>query len=436
LSQNELLGSAGPCCRSNASETVALQSAGHNNGRLRRLEGVDYKQAAIDYVTKLDAERRHYLFTKPFYNLANRPPKHSGEGMDRETFRHFCDFANIAVALALPSGSRVLDVGCGSGWLSEYFARLGYVVKGIDISPELIQMSRDRIARVPYDVDHETVLRCAFEVHDIESGPLNEQFDGVVCYDSLHHFEDERAVIANLAAATRYGGSLFILEGDRPPAGSATEDELIDVMRRYGTLESPFSREYLHELLDKHGFAVVGDYVSVNGLFERDLLNGDRLRVQPPEVNYLLCKKVVTENGERAASIPDSREPGLLKARFEMLGPAPRAVAPAELISIPISIENCGDTLWLTSQVVAAGVVMPAVRIFDETGSLVTEFHGEPLLPHPIAPGETVRIRIEYKAPQRSGTYKLKIDLVDQQVCWFEQTGSEPLWVEFEVKDR
>src|SRR6185503_6725937 len=164
---------------------------GHKNERTRKLEGIDYKQAAIDYVSKLDPERRHHLFTKPFYNLAHKPAKYAGEGLDVEAFRHFCDFANIAVALALPPGSSILDVGCGSGWLSEYFARLGYVVKGIDISPELIQMSRDRIARVPYDVDHETTLRCEFEVHDIERAPLNEHFDAVVCYDSLHHFEDE-----------------------------------------------------------------------------------------------------------------------------------------------------------------------------------------------------------------------------------------------------
>lgn len=405
------------------------------NGRLRKLEGVDYKRAAIEYVSMLDAERRHYLFTKPFYNLANKPPKHAGEGMDAETFRHFCDFANIAVALALPAGSRILDVGCGSGWLSEYFARLGYIVKGIDISPELIQMSRERVARIGYDVDHEITLRCSFEVHDIEHVALEDQFDGVICYDSLHHFEDERAVIANLSALTAYGGSLFILEGDRPPAGSATEDELVEVMRRYGTLESPFSRDYLRALLDEHGFAVVGDYVSVNGLFERQSMEGDRLRVNPPEVNYLLCKKVVAEKGTRASSVPDSRHPGILRARIEALAAAPKQVAPGELLSIPVSIENCGDTLWLTGQSVRAGIVMPAVRVFDGAGSLVIEFHGEPLLPHPVAPGETVRIKIEYKAPQRSGSYRLKLDLVDQEVCWFEERGSEPLSIEFEVRE-
>jgi len=406
------------------------------NGRLRKLDGIDYKQAAIDYVSKLDAERRHYLFTKPFYNLSNKPPRHAGEGMDAETFRHFCDFANIAVALSLPAGSRILDVGCGSGWLSEYFARLGYVVKGIDISPELIQMSRDRIAHVPYDVDHQTTLRCEFAVHDIEHAPINEQFDSVICYDSLHHFEDERTVVAHLAAATRYGGSFFILEGDCPPQGSATEDALIDVMRQFGTLESPFSRDYLRTLLDEHGFAVVGDYVSVNGLFERESMADDRLRVHPPDVNYLLCKKVVREKGRRASTVPDSRRPGTLRARFELLTTPPNQVAPGDSLSIALSIENCGDTLWLTSATPRAGIVMPAVRVFDQAGLLVTEFHGEPLLPYAVAPGEKVPIKIEYQAPECAGRYRLKIDLVDQQVAWFEEKGSEPIIIEFEVSDK
>ena len=408
------------------------KSSTNGNGRLRKLEGVDYKRAAIEYVTKLDAERRHYLFTKPFYNLANKPPKHSGEGMDAETFRHFCDFANIAVALALPPGSRILDVGCGSGWLSEYFARLGYIVHGIDISTELIEMARDRVTRVGYAVDHETKLQCTFEVHDIESAPLDEQFDGVVCYDSLHHFENERAVIRHLAAVTRYAGSLFILEGDRPPEGSATEAELLEVMHRYETLESPFSREYLRSLLDENGFAVVGDYVSVNGLFPRALMEGDRVRVEPPEVNYLLCKKVSSEAGRAASTIPDSLRPGDLRVHFEILGPVPNNVGPGELLSFPVRIENTGDTLWL-SETVSAGIVMPAVRVFDHAGDLVTEFHGEPMLPHPIAPGESVKIKIEYRAPQRAGSYKLKLDLVDQQVCWFEERGSQPLVIDFAV---
>jgi 2-polyprenyl-3-methyl-5-hydroxy-6-metoxy-1,4-benzoquinol methylase/glycosyltransferase involved in cell wall biosynthesis len=417
--------------QASVTETQSLPSRA--SGRLPKIEGVDYKRAAIEYLDRLNKERHHHLRTKPFYNLANKPAKYKGEGMDEDMQRHFCDFANMAVTLALPPGSRVLDVGCGSGWLSEYFARLGYEVKGIDISPTLIEMSSERVVRVPYGVDHETPLRCTFAVHDIELKPLSERFAAIVCYDSLHHFEDERSVIRNLAAMLPIGGQLFVLEGKRPPSGSASEKELRDVMREFRTLESPFDDDYLRALLDESGFAVVGDYVSINGLFERELLEGDRLPIGPAsqDYHYLVCKKVC--EGARASTVPDSRRPNLLRADFHLRSPIQKAFVPGETFDIRLSITNTGDTLWLAGKSAKIGVVMPAVRVTDDTNTLVNEFHGDPPLPQAIAPGETINLTIEYTAPQRSGSYTLNVDLVDQHICWFEQRGSQPLSIEFEV---
>ncbi len=411
----------------------AGESSTQANGRLPKIENVDYKRAAVEYLSKLSPERSHHLRTKPFYNLANKPAKYKGEGMDQDMHRHFCDFANMAVKLALPPGSRVLDVGCGSGWLSEYFARLGYYVKGIDISPDLIEMSRERVARVPYGVDHVTQLVCVFEAHDIEASPLREKFDAILCYDSLHHFEDERAVMRHLAAMLPIGGQLFVLEGERPSLGSLSESELHAVMREFKTLESPFESEYLRRLLDEHGFAIVGDYVSVNGFFEREMLEYDRLPLnkQPTNHNYLVCKKVC--EGAAASTVPDSRRPSVLALQFSLPVPVPSRIAVGATLTVPLTIKNTGDTLWLTGQTVRGGIVMPAVRIFDDRGTLITEFHGEPMLPGAVAPGETVKIKIEYVAPHRPGVYTMKVDLVDQHVCWFEQQGSEPFVLSFEV---
>jgi len=405
-------------------ETVPRQST-EQEGRLPRLEGIDYKQAALEYPQRLDAGRRHYLLTKPFDNLARRPPKYLGDGIDAETYRHFCDFANLTRALSLPPGSRILDVGCGSGWLSEYLARLGYEVCGIEISPDLVSMARERLRRVPYPVDQETPLRYSFLVHDIESAPLPETFDAIICYDSLHHFQDERAVLRHMAMMLGYGGLLFILEGDRPQEGSEGERELLDTMREFGTLESPFSRPYLDSLLAENGFAVVADYVSVNGLFQRELIKDQKMTVSTPDVTYLLCKKVV-ERGP-AQHVPDSREAAGLRACLTLIEPWEQRAAPGASVKLTLTVENTGEALWLTGPAELEGSVMLAVKIMAGSGDVLFESHGAPPIGRALARGESVRLTLEIKAPLLRGQYTVKLDMVAQHVCWFEQCGSAPL---------
>lgn len=52
-------------------------------------------------------------------------------------------------------GKRLLDAGCGEGYLSRFYARKGARVTGIDISPKLVQTARelsDGISDVSYQV--------------------------------------------------------------------------------------------------------------------------------------------------------------------------------------------------------------------------------------------------------------------------------------------
>jgi len=394
-------------------------------GRSPKLAGIDYKKAAIDYPSKLTPERLHHLRTKPFYNLANKLPKFRGNGMDVETHRHFCDFANMAVALDLPAGARILDAACGSGWLSEYFARLGYDVTGIDISPDLIEISRGRIGALPPTIDHETPIRCRFLVHDIERGPLPEKFDAIVCYDAMHHLEDARSAIRHLAAMLPIGGVFFVLEGNRPVFGSTGEAELIEVMRNFGTLESPFDRDHLGELLNDAGLAIAGDYVSVNGLFDRESVEDQRLRIEIPSINYLLCKKVADD--APASSVPDSRAPGILRADLTLQSTWPAHFRPGEMFRAYLLVRNTGDTLWLGGKLLRHGAVTLGVKILDEAGAVRDEFHGEPALPRAVAPNESCAVTIERACPAAPGRYLLKIDLIDQHICWFEERGSRPL---------
>lgn len=395
--------------------------------RFKKIEGLDYKKGAKEYAEKLGPSDRHHLFTKPFYNLEHKVSRWSGDGLDEDTHRHFSDFANIAYSLALPHGASILDVGCGSGWLSEYFARLGYRMTGVDISAELIRVAEERVAKLPFGVDDRSRPRCEFLVHDIETSPLNQPFDAIICYDSLHHFEDENAVLRNLAAMVNDGGTLFVAEGEKPPAGSETETELREVMEKFETLEAPFSKEYLVALLKRHGFAIVGDYISVIGFIDRDNVEGNSVGfVERPAFNYLLCKKV-------GAVLPDSMNPSVLQSRFALVGDWPGSYSPAATIAAEVAITNAGDTLWLVSRAPLKGRVRLGVKVLNEKGETIREIHGQPRLQRALAPGETVVLNLTIHAPAEPGQYVLKLDLLDQDICWFEQHGSPPLLLPFTV---
>lgn len=50
-----------------------------------------------------------------------------------------------------------------------------------------------------------------------------------------------------------------------------------------------------------------------------------------------------------------------------------------------------------------------------------------------VAPNETIDLTLALPALQNPGTYRLQIDMVDEQHCYFHQAGSEPLEQELEV---
>jgi 2-polyprenyl-3-methyl-5-hydroxy-6-metoxy-1,4-benzoquinol methylase len=83
--------------------------------------------ARINDVPLADFEK--YLLNKPF--------------SDPRCHEYLMDAAQIMNFLP-PAPAKVLDVGVGSGWTSELFAKAGYEVTGIDISPDMIALAKRR----------------------------------------------------------------------------------------------------------------------------------------------------------------------------------------------------------------------------------------------------------------------------------------------------
>ena len=100
------------------------------------------------------------------------------------------------------AGRRVLDVGCGAGPLTAWMAERGAEVTGIDVSPAMLQLARDRVGD-----------RATFLVADV-SEPLtfagDATFDLVVASLVLHYLADWEAPLREFRRVLRPGGAVVL----------------------------------------------------------------------------------------------------------------------------------------------------------------------------------------------------------------------------------
>jgi hypothetical protein len=94
-----------------------------------------------------------------------------------------------------------------------------------------------------------------------------------------------------------------------------------------------------------------------------------------------------------------------------------------------VALRNAGDTTWLGGGTGTGHVLLGLQLLSAEKRMLDAEFHRVPLAGD-VAPGSTTAVSIEASLPDAGRAYVLKLDLVDEGVCWFEDAGSPPRYVD------
>jgi 2-polyprenyl-3-methyl-5-hydroxy-6-metoxy-1,4-benzoquinol methylase len=108
--------------------------------------------------------------------------------------------AAIIEAVVSRRGQKVLDLGCGEGWLSRELITQGMDVFGVDVVPELIDRARTsdlaRFAVVSYE--------------EIAAGKLAEKFDVVVANFSLLGDRSVRGLFGSISSLLAPHGSFIV----------------------------------------------------------------------------------------------------------------------------------------------------------------------------------------------------------------------------------
>lgn len=109
----------------------------------------------------------------------------------------------VAGWLSGRSGLRILDAGCGTGWMSERLLPFGDVT-GTDLADEVVDRAAERVPGA------------RFVAGDVMAVDVGADFDVVVSLEVLSHVGDQHEFLCRLRSLLRPGGELLLATQNRP----------------------------------------------------------------------------------------------------------------------------------------------------------------------------------------------------------------------------
>lgn len=144
----------------------------------------------------------------------------------------------------LAKGSKVLDIGCGNGNFSKYISDKGFDCEGVDLSPEMLKIARERIPEIKFTLKDMRKLD-----YDAES------FDGLLVAYSLIHIPSDQIIstLQGFRKILKPEGIILLI------TQKGEEDKVVDEPLKEGEkiFINFFTKERLAGFLEKADFTIV-----------------------------------------------------------------------------------------------------------------------------------------------------------------------------------
>jgi len=148
---------------------------------------------------------------------------------------------------AFVEGTKILDIGCGSGRDMAELVKNGFDAYGVDASSEMVQYAQEQYPELKGRIEKGVLPNLEM--------PFGGTFDGVLCCAVLMHLPKEElfdSVFAIRKLLKENGRLLVSIPEDRPDIDENCRDDK-------GRLFNSVRPEYLQLLFERLGFLLSGD---------------------------------------------------------------------------------------------------------------------------------------------------------------------------------